>query len=92
MSAISYCPVHGTPDDIFTAWPCPMAVEGDPPGTETCPHLVEELERRIKDVVENGNYFQYTEAVSPDGKRIRYTQEYRNFRPYGEPKERWTGR
>lgn len=91
MSAIRYCPIHGSPDDVFTAWPCPMAVEGDPPETESCPHLLKELEQRIKEVVEEGNYFQYNETVTADGKRIRWVQEYRAFRPYGERKHEWSG-
>lgn len=74
------CPVHGR-DEPGWEWPCPAAVEGDPPDAETCPYFIEELERRIEEV-RGGHYFKI--EWLPDGRRV--SQEYRDHQPYGEPK------
>lgn len=80
-----FCPVHGDPDDpVMNGWPCPAAVEGDPPEAETCPHFVAMLLRGVGEV-EAGNYFEY--YTDDDGKR--WSQEYRLHQKAGEPRPCW---
>lgn len=73
-----FCPDHGTPGDPLNAWPCPAAADGDPPGAETCPHLAEELLRRMAEVMA-GNYWRY--GRDDGGQRTMI--EYRNHEPTG---------
>lgn len=76
-----FCPEHGRPDPLH-AWPCPAAVEGDPPDALTCHHFAAEIDRRLREVTVDGNYFQT--FVGPDGQRM--TQQYRGHQPFGEPR------
>lgn len=86
MSTIRYCPIHGSPDDPFTAFPCPRPFEEE--GQE-CPYLLEELNLRIREITEDGNYFEVI-ASTTDGTTL-IVQEYRNHHPYGKPKTRKFG-
>lgn len=79
-----YCPDHGDRYDPIDAWGrCPIAEEGDPPAQQTCHHFVEEIDRRIRDVTENGNY---SNLLPREPGQPMMVQEYRNHEPYGEPR------
>lgn len=77
------CPVHGR-DEPGWEWPCPVASEGDPPGSETCPHFVAEIERRTEDI-RDGNYI----SGWRDDDGNWWSQEYRNHQPHTDT-EPWT--
>lgn len=85
MNIRRFCPVHGHPDDELTAWPCPVAIETDPPEKKTCPYLEKELARRVVEVTEEGNYFQLL-PNSAGHIDMRMVQEYRGHEKYGPPK------
>lgn len=73
----TYCPLHGAPDRPGYEWPCPIALEGDPEGAETCPHFVAELQRRSAEV-EAGNFWQ----MERDGDAFVF-REFRDHQPTG---------
>lgn len=79
MSTPRFCPEHGR-DDVLHAWPCP--VEGDSLDTLTCHHFAAEIDRRLREVTVDGNYFKT--YVAPDGQRMK--QQYRAHEPFGEPR------
>lgn len=80
-----FCPVHGDPNDSLNGWPCPVAVEGDPPEKKTCPHFEAMLLRNVEDV-KAGNYFEM--FTGDDGKH--WSQEYRLHQRVGEPTRMWS--
>lgn len=78
--AQTHCPVHGDPNGPLRRWPCPVAEEGDPSGTQTCEHFVAMIQRQVEEV-EAGNFFRRWR--DDDGRN--WSQEYRNHFPVGNP-------
>lgn len=79
MEENEYCPRHGNPENPWAR--CPTTEQG---GTETCGWLVQEMDRRIKEVTDYGNYFALLPREHPGEPRMM--QEYRDHEPYGEPR------
>jgi hypothetical protein len=77
VKEIRYCPLHGKPD-IINAWPCPVSDDD-----EMCEHFEAELAHRIREVTDDGNYFELLPGRTEAGERM--LQEYRNHQPHGEP-------
>jgi hypothetical protein len=67
VSTPDFCPVHGEPNDPLQHWPCPVALEGDPPDKQTCTYFEAELQRRMDDVAA-GNFYELT-PCDEDGYR-----------------------
>jgi hypothetical protein len=65
------CLAHDPPDASgLTAWSCP----------EDCPDFLDEIDRRIADVDNHGNFIRTTV-----GGGVFYRQTFRNHQPVGEP-------
>lgn len=62
-----FCPVHGVPNDPLQSFPCPVALEGDPPDKQTCEHFEAELVRRMEDIGK-GDFYELT-PYDEDGNR-----------------------
>jgi hypothetical protein len=60
VSEPKYCPDHGVPDDPRMDWPCPLALEGDPPEKKNCEHFMAEMDRRMADM-HAGNFYRLSE-------------------------------
>lgn len=68
------CPVHGTEED---PWPCPIAIEGDASGEETCELFMEEMNRRVAEVAA-GNFWKMDRE---DGRVV--FREFVDYEPTG---------
>lgn len=86
MKEIRYCPEHGNPGTEVGAWPCPVATEDDPIWIQTCHHFAEEIDRRIREVTDDGNFIRLLPPTDTPLHHLRMVQEYRNHLPYGEPR------
>lgn len=81
-----YCPEHDHPHSRPSeTWSrCPIAEEGDPIDAQTCHWFAAEIDLRIREVTELGNYFELLHAEEGQPRMI---QEYRNHEPHGEPRQ-----